>query len=110
MDSCVSHGCTGVMGLRVGGGAPIHSFIAGRGGWCASPELVTLRGAPALGLSPGSGSYRPVITVTVFTELLLCLDGSLLNQQIGRGHGLDRQGRMSDRGRWEMWAGLSLWF
>lgn len=61
----------------------------------ASPELVTLRGAPALGLSPGSGSYRPVITVTVFTELLLCLDGSLLNQQIGRGRGLDWLGRMS---------------
>lgn len=56
------------------------------------------RGIPALGLSPGSGSYRPVISLTVFTELLLCPEGSWLNQQIQRGHGLDGQGRKFGQG------------
>lgn len=51
-------------------------------------------GTPALGLSPGSGSYRPVISLTAFAELLLCLEGSLLSQQIQCGRGLDSQGGM----------------
>lgn len=62
--------------------------------------LVVQRGLPAVGLSLVRDGSRPAISLTILTG------DPVLSQQLQGDGSLGSRGERSDRGRWEMRAGL----